>query len=817
MNSKDICLKFLAAQSEKAVQGIIDATPEMQDAGNWGALDARESNFNVVTNQASTGGKAATELMTNMVDAILMRKAFEQGIDPHDRANAPRTMYEAVDELVVNLRGGKLVNADEGWLKDFAAKNLLISITGSRETTRKGPEWPCYTFIDNGEGQHPEKFQDTFLSLSARNKSDIPFVQGKYNMGSSGVLSYCGTRWFKFIVSRRYDRSGFWGWTLIRRRPGPGMPVAEYFHLQDQIPSFETDAIFPLHRTDGSRFDGVMLETGTVVKLYDFRVGERFKSFRGAREAFNENLTETILPFRIMDFRWPPDPKRSGLRGQGIDARPFYGMEYILRRRTEDEQDEQDEGSLDVSSAGIADKIQVGFVEDPELGHIEVTAVPLSPPAEGKDSLPGWLKPQNSNNRVFHVVNGQVQYKQTRGYLSTCGYSGIKDRVAIIVDASRLTDGTHYNLWKGDRENIIQNATGERYLTTVKEIIQNSPSLDAWKHYVAQQDLRRIASEETHDLFQKLVDSDRDLAALLDSREPTLVLPDIKDAEDEAFNGQFNPTYFVLDKKFAGEPLLVPLNRTRVVTGTTDAVNDFFIRTDNPGRLHISDERVRQRFTVKQILYDGRLTVFFTPADETLAVGETFGFEIGLDADSMPAPLTQPITLKLVPEEDKPKQKAKSKNKPKEPEDKPKRSLPPHVLLTKDGRDVLGRSTEVWPEGFTELDGGDVREAEGTLIYEINIDNAYHLKYRRKAKTDAARDLMTQKYITGMRLLMLAFENARRNVMALQDEEANGAAAKIDEYVDDFRAIAARGAASVVLWLTDQLPRIISLPDDVVE
>ena len=138
MDSKNVCLRLLAAESETAVQEIVDSVREMEDPDNWAAVDARESNFNVVTNQASTGGKAATELMTNMVDAILTKKAYKAGIDPKDREEAPQTMYDAVDRLVINLRGGKLVNADEGWLKDFASKNLVVGITGSRDSTRKG-------------------------------------------------------------------------------------------------------------------------------------------------------------------------------------------------------------------------------------------------------------------------------------------------------------------------------------------------------------------------------------------------------------------------------------------------------------------------------------------------------------------------------------------------------------------------------------------------------------------------------------------------------------------------------------------------------
>ena len=65
-------------------------------------------------------------------------------------------------------------------------------------------------------------------------------------MGSSGVLGYCGLKWFKLIVSRRYDASGPWGFTLMRKRPGGGMPIAEYFVLPgNKIPSFKEDSLFP--------------------------------------------------------------------------------------------------------------------------------------------------------------------------------------------------------------------------------------------------------------------------------------------------------------------------------------------------------------------------------------------------------------------------------------------------------------------------------------------------------------------------------------------------------------------------------------------
>ena len=169
MNSQEICLRILSAESEQAVSDIIDDAPELSDHANWRPIDGRETNFNVVTNQASTGSKALTELCTNMVDAVLLKHAHQAGIDPAG-PEAPQSVTDAVRTLVdlKGTRSGILAEVDdEKYLQEFAENNRVIGVTGG---TRRG-ESLCFTFVDNGEGQCAEDFEDTFLSLSKGNKS----------------------------------------------------------------------------------------------------------------------------------------------------------------------------------------------------------------------------------------------------------------------------------------------------------------------------------------------------------------------------------------------------------------------------------------------------------------------------------------------------------------------------------------------------------------------------------------------------------------------------------------------------------------------
>src|SRR5262249_15995259 len=152
----------------------------------------------------------------------------------------------------------------------------------------------------------------------------------------------------------------------------------------------------------------------------------------------------------------------------------------------------------------------------------------------------------------------------------------------------------------------------------------------------------------------------------------------------------------------------------------------------------------------RQYLTNGRLAIFLEPIPEKLALGEKLVFRVGLYDPSMAEPVySSPMTVVIAKEEDKPTRKP---GPPKPPGSKT-RGLPPYGPLTSDGREINKEPTEAWPEGFTATDGGFVRDlGEGKFKYLINYDNSYHLKYRMKERGDIARDVVTEKYILGMRI-----------------------------------------------------------------
>jgi hypothetical protein len=257
------------------------------------------------------------------------------------------------------------------------------------------------------------------------------------------------------------------------------------------------------------------------------------------------------------------------------------------------------------------------------------------------------------------------------------------------------------------------------------------------------------------------------------------------------------------------------INRTRPEAVRTDAENGYLQRGDNKGTL-IVDPAIYASFGLNAHLYNGRLTIFLDPVPGGVKVGDKITLKVGLQDPSMAQPVQDRITIKIIEETAPSKKKTKTKSKTsagdagnKEGDGKPAptHGLPQYRLLTEDGRKVGDIDTLPWPEGFNEYDGGSIEDfGEQGVLYKINYDNVYHLKYRRAARGgDVGRDVITEKYILSMRIMLMGYEHALRALKAANNGDSTGLA----EFQDEFRRMAARGAASTVLALAENLPKIV--------
>src|SRR5690606_13995775 len=140
-----------------------------------------------------------------------------------------------------------LSDFDSQTIRRLAEENLVLYATGTKTNV-------CLSIYDAGEGQSADDFPSTFCSIISGSddgsyKGAIPFVQGRFNMGGTGVLSYCGdNRRRQLIVSRRpkdlQTKSDEWAFTVFCYFPSQQSP--EWRYLVGTDGSIMTAGIEPL-------------------------------------------------------------------------------------------------------------------------------------------------------------------------------------------------------------------------------------------------------------------------------------------------------------------------------------------------------------------------------------------------------------------------------------------------------------------------------------------------------------------------------------------------------------------------------------------
>lgn len=772
MNLKTLFEKLYTAATETEVEKIIHNNPTIFKQENWHPIGGNESNFSIIENQQSNPIAALVEKVTNSIDAILMKQCLGKGIDPKSK-EAPKSMDGAID-----LFFPKHKNWDLNTARRQQAEDIQIIADGP---TRES----AVIIYDNGEGQHPEKFEDTFLSLVRGNKNEIQFVQGKYNMGGSGAIVFCGENGYQLICSKRFDGSGQFGFTLTREHPLSKDELDtkkntwyEYLKIDGKIPAFDITEL-------DLKLLNRKFKTGTIIKMYSYQMKGISGFAQELNQSLNEFLFKPVLPIFTIDTkeRYP-------------NNKVLETTVYGLQRRLEEEEDY------------VEDWFSEEY-EDALFGQMKVTCYVFKAKQEGKTAKETRSDIQRryfkNNMSVLFSMNGQVHGHYTSEFITrSLKYNLLKDYLLINVDCSKMKYEFRKSLFMASRDRLKNGGKAEELRDFLRKKLGKSKLDDINKK---RKDTIGLESEDTAELiksFAKNLSKDSELFKLLQNtlklEEKTKEKPKEKEAkgnkperEEKAFKPERFPSFFKLQHK-QNSPIPVPIGGEKTLRFETDVEDHYFDRTEEPGDLQVSILKVKRTDSnggtekgsdkepgellniIKSSPDKGTIKITFNP-DTDLRQGDEVEIEATLKGAGEES-FVEVVFLKIVDPEQK------KETAPKEEEDYSNIGLPELVKVTKEQWDSLeAHGISMNHENvMSPLATGDILEK----VF-VNLDSQVYLNYRKKLKSEDQIITAQKRYITAVYFhsLFLYMITKKKNYKLMLSKENGDDDITIDDYIRD--------------------------------
>ena len=772
-DAKALFKKLFFAPTEDKVREIIDEHPEVFRDEHWHPLGGDENFFGIVRGQQSNPIAAIVEKVTNSIDALLMKKCYESGIDPK-APDAPRNMEEALKKFFGDHKEWDLQSA-----RRKQAEEIQIIADGPPKNT-------SVIIYDNGEGQRPEDFENTFLSLVRGNKIDIHFVQGKYNMGGSGALLFCGKERYQLIGSKRFDNLGQFGFTLVRQRKiGHSQDAKrhshfEYLKMNGGVPSFESADM-------DLKLFGRKFKTGTIIKMYSYQFPSGYAGFaQDLNQSLNEFLFEPVLPILTVD-------KKERYPNNRVLELDLFG----LKRRLEENKNDYVDSSFSEE------------YEDELFSKAKISCYVFKPKLSGRDAkkTKEIIRERFFKNdmSVMFSVNGQVHGHFTSEFITrTLKFNLLKDSLLIHVDCTGMKPDFREELFMSDRERLKKGDEAMQLRKFLGEKLRKS-RLDEINR--RRKESIGLESEDTSELikaFAKNLPKNSELFRLL---EQTLKLEEYKEKkkgpeknkpkegkEEKPFQPKRFPSMFKFQKKKDGVSVVsVPLNGGKTLLFDTDVENDYFDRVEDPGNLQLGllqikyfeseggdmlgDKKEISKLLniVKSSPENGTIKVSITPTKE-VQVGDEL--EVKASLDGCGEMLEEIIWVKISEE------KGSKEPIPKKEEDSDSIGLPELKRIQKNDWDNLeqqgismNHTTVMYPVG-----NGDKLET----IY-INLDSSMFLTHRSKLRNEEQIAMAQKKYLASVyfHTLFLYVITKKKNYGLHIDKNGKQEEVSVDEYIRD--------------------------------
>jgi hypothetical protein len=773
---KTLFLQLFNCPDEQGIEKVIQQnTAIFAPNSNWKPLGGSENMYGVIENQQASPIAALVEKITNSIDATLMRKCYEAGIDPKG-PDAPKTMEAAVKQFYAENSG----NWDMPSFRKAQAENIQIVASGQRMNT-------SLTIYDNGEGQHPEHFEDTFLSLLRGNKNEIHFVQGKYNMGGSGAIVFCGKRGYQLVASRRYDGSGPMGFTLIREHPltkeEQGTRKStwyEFLVLDGKIASF------PITELD-LKLVGRSFTTGTIIKLYsyDLPAGSRSVISRDLNQSLNEFLFEPALPILTVDTkeRYPDDNNLE---------RALFGLK---RRLEQDDKDYVEVNFTEDYADALFGKMRVA-------GYVFHTKVGNKSAKETKDSIQREFF--KNSMVVLFSMNGQVHGSYSSEFITrSMKLNLLKNHLLLHVDCTNMSYEFRKELFMASRDRL----KGSEETSALRKFLASKLSKAGSR--LAEIEKKRkdtiaVDGSDSKDLLKnvtKNIQMNPELLKLLGSTfklEEKKPQPEKQDKPEkkaytkpalEPFKPQRFPTFLKTRGNHDSDKALtsLPLGGEKTVRFDTDVENQYFNRVDEPGELKVALLGMKRlagkkstgssegkgssvdvsTLTIEDVLnvnvsspQDGTIRIAMSPQKDT-QVGDAVQLKVTLTAPG--EELEEIFWVKITDKDALPKPMP-------QPEEEPLTGLPDPVFMYENPQEgmlsweqvgeVIGDSVTYKTVVHPLVDNGDNLEK----IY-INMDSAVLKNFRSKYRNinEAQLEITGRKYWTAVYMHTLFLYSITKN------------------------------------------------------
>lgn len=769
------------ADTEDEVISVLKREGFWENPKVWPYYGNRETNFNTIGNQQSRPDAALVEKIVNCVDARLMDECLVRGIDP-EGPSAPKTIHEAVAKFFENNEKPMSANAGRvrNWTKTqrtSVAEGITVAATGA--TAKEGN--PCFTIADCGEGQTPQRMPHTLLSLDKSNKLHIPFVQGKFNMGGTGVLKFCGRHNLQLILSRRDPRiennsdisKDLWGFTIVRREdPDGNRRNSVYTYLAplgaDKMPGHggvlrfdtETMPIFPNGQNAYSRES----KWGTLIKLYEFATTGFTKSHivfsrGGLLSRLDILIPDAALPFRLYECR--------EYKGHG--------------------------GSFETTLAGLCVRLGDDSDENLESGFPSSSSIRVSSEemiATIYAFKKGVSETYRKNEGIIFVVNGQTHGRFTQDFFKrrAVGLSYLADSILVVVDCSKISGRAREDLFMNSRDRLSGGELEAGIERALEDLLKTHEGLRALKERRRREEIetRLDDSKPLEDILKSILKQSPALSALFlhGQRLATPFKTTNVMSTDKPFVGKRFPTYFKFKGKDYGSELHrnCSINMRCRIAFETDAVSDYFSRASDTGIFSLwtykgnTGQRV-QDYALN--LQNGIATLSLDMPAEA-KVGDSYIY----DAEVIDSSRLEPFKNRFVIEVMKESKVGPGKGKRQEPPSNTKgqdREAPHGIQLP----NIISVYQEDWEKHTPHYDkysalriinagqnnGEENPEEQSVYDFYVNMDNIYLNSELKITKEDP--EITRARFKYGMVLMGLALLQQDSQAKKKESEDGN--------------------------------------------